>query len=177
VDAASWLLVPPSACSRGCAPSAALRPRPPRLPLVPQRRRFGSDKISPREAAFRAEQERLRRAQEAKEGGSSWWGKYNKTYTGAEAEGAWQAAGAVTLGVVFIGLPVLYALMTTVIRTRNEGLSAANRAQGEEIQRQVLERKVRRINEIRREQGLEEIALPGKEGGGAGGGEEGAVAR
>ena len=58
-----------------------------------------------------------------------------------------------------------------------EGLSAANRAQGEEIQRQVLERKVRRINEIRREQGLEEIALPGKEGGGAGGGEEGAVAR
>ena len=82
-----------------------------------------------------------------------------------------------TLGVVFIGLPVLYALMTTVIRTRNEGLSAANRAQGEEIQRQVLERKVRRINEIRREQGLEEIALPGKEGGGAGGGEEGAVAR
>ena len=32
-----------------------------------------------------------------------------------------------------------------------------NRAQGEDIQRRVLERKLKRLNEIRRDQGLEEV--------------------
>lgn len=114
-------------------------------------------KLSPRELAFREEQERLRAAQEAAGGGRAWWQKYNKTYTGAEAEGLYQAAGALTLGLLFIGLPLTYTFMTTVIKSHNAELSALNRAQGEDIQRRVLERKLKRLNEIRRDQGLEEV--------------------
>ena len=66
-------------------------------------------------------------------------------------------AGGLSLAIIFVGIPVAYALTTNFVKKRNERLSAENRAQGEEIQRMLLTKKIKRINEIRKEQGLVEI--------------------
>ena len=122
-------------------------------PALLSRRLINTKKISPAEAAFREKQEKLRSTNSTQ----NWWKRYNKTYKGAEAENVWQMAGGLSLAIIFVGIPVAYALTTNFVKKRNERLSAENRAQGEEIQRMLLTKKLKRINEIRKEQGLVEI--------------------
>ena len=83
-----------------------------------------------------------------------WW---NKVYTGAQAEGRIQLAMAASVAVVFIGIPVSAQLMYSEIRKKNERESAAAREKGEMIKQMVYEKKIKRLNELRQEQGLEKI--------------------
>ena len=59
--------------------------------------------------------------------------------------------------MVFIGIPVISQLMFSEIRKKNERESAAAREKGEMIKQMVYDMKIKRLNELRKEQGLEEI--------------------
>ena len=66
----------------------------------------------------------------------------DKKLAGAEAQTAWQASWAVTLGVVFVGLPWAYYASQDAIRVR-----AGTTKKKEELQRTVYEKRLDRRRE------------------------------
>lgn len=59
--------------------------------------------------------------------------------------------------LVFVGVPVLNSLIFPKIKEKMDATNEMNRSTYNAIQQKVLDKKVERINSIRKEQGLEEI--------------------
>ena len=66
----------------------------------------------------------------------------DRKLAGAEAQTAWQASWAVTLGVVFVGLPWAYYASQDAIKVR-----AGTNRKKEELQRTVYEKRLDRRRE------------------------------
>ena len=77
---------------------------------------------------------------------------HRRISTGAEHR--IQVAGAISLGIAFVGLPLAYGITNSVMATQDNIKCSESELKHEELKARIYAKQIAKLNQIREEQGL-----------------------